>query len=119
MSAWDCRYTSSSGILRPRACKWLPSIRGNWNFARASGFEKSSSNANRDHCFEDCMSKQRAVVLLSGGMDSCVCAALAKRDYDAAALHIQYGQRTEARELNSFHVVCDRLGITDRLVFRN
>ena len=63
--------------------------------------------------------RSRAVVLLSGGMDSCVCAALAARDYDAAAMHIQYGQRTEARELKSFHEVCARLGINDKLVFRD
>jgi 7-cyano-7-deazaguanine synthase len=63
--------------------------------------------------------KSRAVVLLSGGMDSCVCAALAVRDYDAAALHISYGQRTEKRERDSFEGICDRLGIRDRLVVRN
>ena len=63
--------------------------------------------------------KSRAVVLLSGGMDSCVCAALAVRDYDAATLHISYGQRTEERELQSFLAVCGRLGIRDRLVVRN
>ncbi|HEY0794512.1 MAG TPA: 7-cyano-7-deazaguanine synthase QueC [Acidisarcina sp.] len=45
--------------------------------------------------------KERAVVCLSGGMDSAVCAALAARDYDAYALHFSYGQRTEARELKS------------------
>jgi 7-cyano-7-deazaguanine synthase len=61
----------------------------------------------------------KAVVLLSGGMDSCVCAALAARDYDAAALHIMYGQRTEARERRSFEGVCDRLGIRCRMVLRN
>lgn len=63
--------------------------------------------------------KSRAVVLLSGGMDSCVCAALAAREHDAAALHISYGQRTEARELQSFLAVCDRLGIRERLAVRN
>src|SRR5450432_1961257 len=63
--------------------------------------------------------KARAVVLLSGGMDSCVCAALAVRDSDAAAVHIQYGQRTEGRELQSFLAVCERLGIHERLVVRN
>ena len=63
--------------------------------------------------------RQRAVVLLSGGMDSCVCAALAARDYDAAALHISYGQRTEGREQCSFHAICDRLGFTNRLIVRN
>ncbi|HUB03087.1 MAG TPA: 7-cyano-7-deazaguanine synthase QueC [Terriglobales bacterium] len=63
--------------------------------------------------------QSRAVVLLSGGMDSCVCAALAARDHNAAAVHISYGQRTEARELRSFHAICDRLGIRDRLVAGN
>jgi 7-cyano-7-deazaguanine synthase len=61
----------------------------------------------------------RAVVLLSGGMDSCVCAALAARDFSAAAVHISYGQRTEERERRAFTAVCDRLGIRDRLVVRN
>src|SRR5580704_3688893 len=65
-------------------------------------------------------SKQsRAVVLLSGGMDSCVCAALAARDYKTAALHISYGQRTEERERRAFLGICDRLGIRERLVVRN
>ena len=62
---------------------------------------------------------QRAVVLLSGGMDSCVCAALAVRDHDAAALHVSYGQRTEERERRAFFAICDRLGIGDRLLVRN
>lgn len=65
-------------------------------------------------------SKQsRAVVLLSGGMDSCVCAALAARDTDAAAVHVSYGQRTEGRERQSFFDICERLGIRNRLVVRN
>jgi 7-cyano-7-deazaguanine synthase len=63
--------------------------------------------------------KNRAVVLLSGGMDSCVCAALAARDCDAAALHISYGQRTEVRERRSFEAICDQLGIRERLAVRN
>jgi 7-cyano-7-deazaguanine synthase len=61
----------------------------------------------------------RAVVLVSGGMDSCVCAAIAARDYDAAALHVSYGQRTEAREARAFTAICDRLGIAKRLVIRD
>jgi 7-cyano-7-deazaguanine synthase len=61
----------------------------------------------------------KAVVLLSGGMDSCVCAALAARDYDAAALHVMYGQRTEERERRAFEAVCERLGIERRMVIRN
>lgn len=63
--------------------------------------------------------KSRAIVLLSGGMDSCVCAALAVRDHQAAALHVSYGQRTEQRERQSFLAICDRLDIQDRLVVRN
>jgi 7-cyano-7-deazaguanine synthase len=63
--------------------------------------------------------KQRAVVLLSGGMDSCVCAALAGRDYDAAAVHVSYGQRTEERERQSFLAICRRLKIHDKLMVRN
>src|SRR6202035_6148661 len=62
---------------------------------------------------------QSAVVLLSGGMDSCVCAALATRDHDAAAVHVSYGQRTEDRERRAFLGICDRLGIRDRLLVRN
>src|SRR5256885_4775760 len=62
--------------------------------------------------------KQRAVVLLSGGMDSCLCAALASRDYAAAAVHISYGQRTEQRERLAFDRICERLGISSRLVVR-
>ena len=60
----------------------------------------------------------RAVVVLSGGMDSTVCATLAVREYGAenvGALHISYGQRTQAREKQAFASVADRLGIKLRL----
>jgi 7-cyano-7-deazaguanine synthase len=63
--------------------------------------------------------RPRAVVLLSGGMDSCVCAALAARDHRAAAVHVSYGQRTEQRERQSFERICDRLEIRERLGVRN
>ncbi len=52
-------------------------------------------------------------------MDSCVCAALAARDYHAAALHVSYGQRTEARERQSFLAICQRLNIQEKLLVRN
>ena len=52
-------------------------------------------------------------------MDSCVCAALAARDFAAAAVHVSYGQRTEDRERQAFTAICDRLGIGDRLLVRN
>jgi len=63
----------------------------------------------------------KVVVSLSGGMDSAVCAAMAAGEFgpDAvAALHISYGQRTEARERTSFLRICERLGIRRRLVVR-
>lgn len=60
----------------------------------------------------------RAVVCLSGGMDSSVCAALAARDYDTYALHFSYGQRTEARELRSAREIAERLGCKQFLPLR-
>jgi 7-cyano-7-deazaguanine synthase len=53
-----------------------------------------------------------AVVLVSGGMDSCVAAAEARAaGHELAFLHGNYGQRTEARELACFHAIADRLGV--------
>src|SRR5580704_245510 len=57
--------------------------------------------------------RPRAVVCLSGGMDSCVCAALAARDYDVYAIHFSYGQRTEARELRSAQEVAGITGVRE------
>jgi 7-cyano-7-deazaguanine synthase len=58
------------------------------------------------------MAERRAVVCLSGGMDSTVCAALARREHDeVAALHFSYGQRTEARELRAAREAAELLGI--------
>ncbi len=62
--------------------------------------------------------RQKAVVCLSGGMDSTVCAAIAARDYDAYALHFSYGQRTESRELRSAQGVADVLGFRQFLQLR-
>ena len=45
----------------------------------------------------------KAIVLASGGLDSCVTIACAVNDgYDAALLHINYGQRTQKREDKAF-----------------
>jgi 7-cyano-7-deazaguanine synthase len=65
------------------------------------------------------LNTSRSVVLLSGGMDSCVCAALAAREFNSAAVHISYGQRTEERERRAFLAICGRLGIHEKLVVRN
>ena len=59
--------------------------------------------------------RPRAVICLSGGMDSCVCAALAARDFDVYAVHFSYGQRTEARELQSAQEVARIVGVRDFL----
>jgi 7-cyano-7-deazaguanine synthase len=57
--------------------------------------------------------RPRAVVCLSGGMDSCVCAALAARDYEVYGVHFSYGQRTEARELLSAQEVARIVGVQE------
>jgi 7-cyano-7-deazaguanine synthase len=60
---------------------------------------------------------KKAVVLLSGGMDSCVTAAVARADgYRLALLHSDYGQRTEGRERRAFQEMADYFGATERLV---
>jgi 7-cyano-7-deazaguanine synthase len=57
-----------------------------------------------------------AIVLVSGGMDSCVTAAEARAaGHDLAFLHGNYGQRTEARELACFHAIADRMDVPRRL----
>ena len=57
-----------------------------------------------------------AIVLVSGGMDSCVTAAIAKRENaEIAFLHISYGQRTERRERQAFNDIADFYGVAKRL----
>jgi 7-cyano-7-deazaguanine synthase len=51
--------------------------------------------------------KPLAVVLASGGMDSCVTTAIAKQSYRLAMLHVSYGQRTQNRERIAFHALAD------------
>jgi 7-cyano-7-deazaguanine synthase len=49
-------------------------------------------------------------------MDSCVAAAVAAKDYELALLHVDYGQRTQRRELRAFEEIADFLGVERRLV---
>jgi 7-cyano-7-deazaguanine synthase len=54
-----------------------------------------------------------AICLVSGGMDSCVTAAIAKEENDEIAfLHVSYGQRTERRERQAFNDIADFYGVT-------
>jgi 7-cyano-7-deazaguanine synthase len=59
--------------------------------------------------------KKRVVLCLSGGMDSCVCAALAAKDHDVYAVHFSYGQRTEAREIKSAEEIARLVGVRQLL----
>lgn len=62
------------------------------------------------------MNKDLAIVLVSGGMDSCVTAAMAAEKYQMAFLHINYGQKTERRELQAFNELASHYNVTRRLV---
>lgn len=62
---------------------------------------------------------RKAVVLLSGGMDSCVCAAIAREIHGAsnvALLHAGYGQRTQARERQAFEAIADFYAVQQKLL---
>jgi len=61
---------------------------------------------------------KKAVVLLSGGLDSCVTVAVANQTHQLALLHASYGQRTERRERRSFEEIADFYGVRERLVIR-
>ena len=57
-----------------------------------------------------------AVCLVSGGMDSCVTAAIARNENaELAFLHVSYGQRTEGRERRAFEELADHLAVNKRL----
>lgn len=57
-----------------------------------------------------------AIILVSGGMDSCVTAAIAKQENDEIAfLHVSYGQRTERRERQAFNDIADFYAAEKRL----
>ncbi len=56
--------------------------------------------------------------MLSGGMDSCVTAAIAHETHQLALVHASYGQRTERRERQSFDEIADFYSVNERLVVR-
>lgn len=58
------------------------------------------------------MNRERAIVLVSGGLDSCVTVAIANRDHDLALLHCTYGQRTAGREREAFESISRHYGVS-------
>jgi 7-cyano-7-deazaguanine synthase len=62
------------------------------------------------------MKNETAVVAVSGGLDSCITTAIASKEYNLALVHINYGQRTESKELDSFHKIADYYSVEKRLV---
>lgn len=62
--------------------------------------------------------RSKAVVLLSGGMDSCVTSAIARETHSLALLHASYGQRTERRERQAFDAIADYYSVRERLIVR-
>src|ERR1700741_5334520 len=86
---WDCNCKTSFGILLRAQCE-----------VRAP---------------DDMTEKPKAVVLVSGGMDSCVTAAIANTSHRLAFLHAGYGQLTERRERGAFEAIADFFGVRERL----
>lgn len=60
--------------------------------------------------------KELAIVAVSGGLDSCVTTAIANKEYELALVHINYGQRTETKELEAFHKIADHYNASKKLV---
>ena len=57
-------------------------------------------------------SKELAIVLVSGGMDSCLTAAIANHHHENLAfLHLNYGQNTENKELACYQDISDHYGV--------
>ena len=72
--------------------------------------------AGEDESYRVPHSSSLAVCLVSGGMDSCVTAAIAREENDELAfLHVSYGQRTEQRELRAFADLADHYRVSRRL----
>ncbi|MEO8512844.1 MAG: 7-cyano-7-deazaguanine synthase QueC [Ignavibacteria bacterium] len=58
----------------------------------------------------------KAIILVSGGMDSLVTAAIASKDYELSFLHLNYGQRTENRELKAFNDIAEYYSVSNKLI---
>src|SRR5438105_14972935 len=106
---WGCNCISLFGIRRQRELE----VKEVEEAKEKSGMAEAAQSAER------MTDLRKAVVLLSGGMDSCVSAAMARERHGAsniALLHASYGQRTEQRERRAFDEIADFYGVGDRLV---
>ena len=60
---------------------------------------------------------KNSIILVSGGMDSCVSAAIANsKGENLSFLHINYGQLTETKELDSFNKIADYYSVKNKLI---
>lgn len=85
-------------------------------FSPGGLISKELHTFNGFYCNSKPYGNMRAVMLVSGGMDSLVATAMAYSEgFDLAAMHINYGQRTWHKELASFRLICDHYGIGQRL----
>jgi 7-cyano-7-deazaguanine synthase len=57
--------------------------------------------------------KGLAIVLLSGGLDSCVTTAIANETHTIALLHVGYSQRTQTQEYNSFRAIANYYNVPE------
>ena len=93
---------------------------GGWD---ESAFERDAGEAEEDAASDSALSpppsaltSSLAICLVSGGMDSCVTAAIAREENsELAFLHVSYGQLTEARERRAFEQLADHYGVRRRL----
>ena len=60
---------------------------------------------------------KKALCIISGGMDSTLCAYLAKKQgYEIIALHFDYAQRTQSKERQCFERICSHLNVSKSFI---
>ncbi|NOR04827.1 MAG: 7-cyano-7-deazaguanine synthase [Deltaproteobacteria bacterium] len=83
---------------------------------RGSSQEQSTiNNQQSKESWQSARELPLGICLVSGGLDSCVTAAIAIRNCRPAFLHVNYGHLTEERELLAFDAIADYYGVKDRL----
>ncbi|MDQ1264354.1 MAG: 7-cyano-7-deazaguanine synthase [Campylobacterota bacterium] len=63
------------------------------------------------------LKSKKAVCIMSGGMDSTLCAYMMKNSgYEVVGVHFNYAQRTQKKELDCFNAICDDLKVTNKYI---